>query len=158
MSKILVLYYSRTHNTEKLAKDVAEGVESAGLEVVVKRVEEATPDEALDYDGIVMGSPVYYGTMSAECKKFLDDSVKFHGKFEGKVGGAFSTSGNLGGGNETTVMDIVKAWLIHGMIVPGDFRGDHYGTVSVGAPDDRASGNARRQGRILAELVKKLAL
>lgn len=157
MAKLLIIYYTRTKNTEKLAEEIAEGVRMSGAEAVVKKVQEADPEEILDYDGVVMGSPVYYGTMSAECKKFLDDSVRFHGKFEGKVGGSFATSGNLGGGNETTVMDIVKAWLIHGMVVPGDFQGDHYGTVSIGSPDKRAAKNARRQGAILGDLAKKLA-
>ena len=157
MSKLLVLYYSRTHNTEKLAQELAEGARSTGIEVIVKRVEEATPEEALEYDGIVMGSPVYYGSMSAECKKFLDESVRFHGKFKGKIGGAFATSANVGGGNETTIMDILKAWLIHGMIITGDHQGDHYGTVSIGAPDNRAVNNARRQGKILASFIKQAA-
>ncbi|MBN1902637.1 NAD(P)H-dependent oxidoreductase [Candidatus Sumerlaeota bacterium] len=156
MAKILVMYYSRTGNTEKLAKEVAEGIQSTGLEVDVKKVQEVDPEKALEYEGIVMGSPVYYGSMSAECKKFLDESVKFHGKFKGKVGGAFASSGNIGGGNETTIMDILKAWLIHGMIVVGDHQGDHYGAVAIGAPDQRAIKNARNQGKIIATLVKTL--
>jgi NAD(P)H dehydrogenase (quinone) len=110
--------------------------------VDVKKVQEVDPQQALDYQGIIMGSPVYYGTMSAECKKFIDESVKFHGKFKGKVGGAFASSANIGGGNETTIMDILKAWLIHGMIVAGDHQGDHYGSVAIGAPDQRAVKNA----------------
>jgi multimeric flavodoxin WrbA len=63
------------------------------------------------------GSPTYYGTMAWELKKLLDESVKFHGKLRGKVGGAFTSSANVGGGNETTVLDILKALLIHGMVV-----------------------------------------
>ncbi len=157
MPELLVIYYSRTGNTEKLAKAVAEGARNAGVDVTVKRVEDVTPEEALKYDGIAMGSPVYYGTMSAECKRFLDESVKFHGRFEGKVGGAFASSGNVGGGNETTVMDILKAWLIHGIIIPGYHQGDHYGAVAIGAPDERAIKNARSEGKILADLILKLA-
>jgi len=156
MAKVLILYYSRTGNTEKLAAEVAEGIKAVGVEVDMKRVEQATPTEALEYDGLVMGSPVYYGSMSAECKRFLDDSVKYHGKFKGKIGGAFASSANIGGGNETTIMDILKAWLIHGMIIAGDSKGDHFGSVAIGAPDQRAVNNARRQGEILGTLAKKL--
>ena len=157
MPNLLVLYYSRTGNTEKLAQAVAEGARNAGVEVSVKRVEDVSPEDALKYDGIAMGSPVYYGTMSAGCKKFLDDSVKFHGDFQGKVGGAFASSANVGGGNETTIMDILKAWLIHGMVMPGYHEGDHYGTVAIGAPDERAIKNARNQGKILANFILKLS-
>ncbi len=63
--------------------------------------------------------------MAAEIKKFIDESVKFHGKLEGKVGGAFSSSAQIGGGNETTIMDILKTLLIHGMIIQGSSKGDH---------------------------------
>lgn len=156
MAKVLVIYYSRTGNTEKLANELAGGIRSTGLEVDVKKVQEVDPEQALAYDGIVMGSPVYYGSMSAECKKFFDESVKFHGKFKGKVGGAFASSANIGGGNETTILDILKAWLIHGMIVVGDHQGDHYGSVAIGAPDQRAVKNAGNQGKILGNLVKTL--
>jgi len=75
----------------------------------------------------VAGSPTDYGHMAAELKKFIDDSMKFHGKLSGKVGGAFASSANVGGGNETTVRSILDAWLIHGMIVEGTAHGDHYG-------------------------------
>lgn len=156
MSKALILYYSRTGNTEKLAGALADGCREKGVEVTVKKVQDATPEEALSFDAIIMGSPVYYGSMASECKKFIDDSVRFHGKYAGKVGAAFATSANVGGGNETTVLDIVKAWLIHGMVIAGDSKGDHYGAVSIGSPDKRAIDNARRQGEIIAELLKRL--
>ena len=116
----------------------------------------STPQDLLEYDGILMGSPVFYGTMAAELKKLIDDSVAYHGKLTGKVGGAFASSANVGGGNETTVMDIVKALLIHGMIVPGSADGDHYGAVSIGSPDARAEDECRKSGKLVAELAVKL--
>jgi len=96
MAKVLVVYYSRSGNTEAMAKLVAEGVESEGVEVECKKVEDTTIDDLLTVDGIVIGSPTYYGTMAAEIKKLLDDSVKYHGKLDGKVGAAFSSSGAMG--------------------------------------------------------------
>ena len=66
MAKLLIIYYTRTKNTEKLAEEIAEGVRMSGAEAVVKKVQEADPEEILDYDGVVMGSPVYYGTMREE--------------------------------------------------------------------------------------------
>ncbi len=156
MAKVLILYYSRTGNTKKMAEHVAEGVRSEDVEAVVKRVQDASPKEVLEYGGLIIGSPTYYGTMTWEVKEFFDQSVGLHEQYEGKVGGAFSSSANIGGGNETTVLDILKALLIHGMIIQGDFEGDHYGPVSIEAPDDRASNGCVQLGVRVARLVKRL--
>lgn len=56
----------------------------------------------------------------------------------------------IGGGNETTIMDILKALLIHGMIIRGDSSGDHYGPVSINAPDHRAEAQCRGYGNRIA--------
>ena len=75
---------------------------------------------------------------------------------KGKVGGAFSSARNVGGGNETTITDILNALLIHGMIVQGEPKGDHYGPVAINAPDERALKCCQRLGENVANLVKKL--
>ena len=156
MAKVLVVYYSRSGNTEAMAKLVAEGVESEGVEVECKKVADTMVDDFLAVDGVILGSPTYYGTMAAEIKKLLDDSVRYHGKLDGKVGAAFSSAGGMGGGSETTVMDMLRALMIHGMIVQGDPKGDHYGPVAVGKPDDRSSGECKRRGARVARLIKHL--
>ncbi len=157
MARLLIVYYSRSGNTRAMAEVIAEAArEVAGIAVTVQPVADTTPDDLLQHDGIIMGSPVYYGTMAAELKQLIDESVCHHGKLDGKVGGGFASSGGLGGGNETTVLDIVKALMIHGMVVKGEPGGDHYGPVSVGAPDERARGECRKCGRMVAELTVKL--
>lgn len=60
----------------------------------------------------------------------------------GKLGGAFTSSAYIGGGNETTLLSILKAMLIHGMVIVGVHNADHYGPVSIGLPDERAKNNA----------------
>jgi len=157
MSRVLIVYYSRSGNTEAMARLFAEGVEAEEVEVECKEVDDTTVDDLLSADGIVIGSPTYYGTMAAEIKRLLDDSVKYHGKLDGKVGAAFSSSGAVGGGNQTTVIDILKALIIHGMIVQGSPRGDHYGPVAVGKPDARSCEECRLHGARMAKLVKRLA-
>lgn len=156
MAKVLVCYYSRTGNTEKMARIIAENMAREGLTVDIKSVEETTPEDLLAYDGLVFGSPTYYGTMAWPVKKLLDESVKYHGKMKGKVGGAFSSAANVGGGNETTILDILKAMLIHGMVIQGETKGDHYGPVSIKRPDRRATKCCEQYARTLADLVKKL--
>ncbi|MDP2906236.1 MAG: flavodoxin domain-containing protein [Candidatus Omnitrophota bacterium] len=155
MAKAIVIYYSRSGNTRKMAEAVAGSLTKEGVETVLKDVLDVSADELPGYQAIVVGSPTYYGTMSAEIKKLFDDSVKFHGKLDGKIGAAFSSSANLAGGNETTVLDILKAMLIHGMIIQGDPQGDHYGPAAIGAPDERSLKECARLGLRLAKLLKK---
>jgi len=158
MARVLIVYYSRSGNTQKMAEAVREGVEeTGGVDVEVKKVEETTPEDLLEPEGIIMGSPVYYGTLAAELKQLIDASVQFHGKLAGKVGGAFATSGVAGGGTETTVLDILKTMLVHGMIVKGSHQPAHYGPIAVKAPDDAALERCRKLGCDVAELTVKLS-
>jgi len=154
--KILVVFDSRTGNTEKMAHAVAEGVRGAGLEPVVRKVDEANVDELLQVQGLILGSPVYYGLPTAKIKAFIDESVKFHGKLEGMVGGAFCSAGGTHTGCETTIMALLEALMIHGMIVQGTSSKNHYGAASVGAPDDADAEVCRKMGARVAELVKRL--
>jgi NAD(P)H dehydrogenase (quinone) len=156
MHKAIVIYYSRSGNTKKMAEGVAKGIKGEGVEAVLKDVKEVQAKELLEFDAIVMGSPVYYGTMASELKRLLDDTVAFHGKLEGKIGAAFSSSANIAGGNETTILDILNAMLIHGMIIQGDPQGDHYGAVAIGSPDEVALVKCSRMGSRVAKLIKKI--
>lgn len=154
MPSILIIYYSETGNTKRMAEIIGEGVKKENVDLKIEGVEKINADLLLKYDGIIIGSPTYYGSMAAQIKKLLDESVQFHGKLDGRVGGAFSSSANIGGGNETTILDIINAMLIHGMIVQGDPSGDHYGPVSIGSPDSRVERQCKRYGQRIAKLVK----
>jgi NAD(P)H dehydrogenase (quinone) len=156
MAKILVTYYSRTGHTQHMAEAVAEGAAPHAAKVDLKPIAELTPADLLKYDAIIIGSPTYYGTMAAPIKRLLDDSVAIHGQLSGKIGGAFASSANIGGGNETTVLDLLKALLIHGMVIPGNASGDHYGPVAVGEPDARSRKGCEALGAMVAVLATKL--
>lgn len=156
MVRVLIVYDSRTGNTEKMAYVVAEGVRAEGVEVEVKRVDEASVEELPNFDGIIFGSPVYYGQATSKIKEFIDLSVKHHGKLEGKVGAAFASSGGIHSGGETTLLSLIHALLIHGMVVQGSSGRNHYGAVAVGAPDEEEKRTCREWGRRIARLVKKL--
>ncbi len=154
MPKVLVIYYSRSGNTELMAKRISDAIRDEKLDVTCKKVEETDPDELLEIDGLVIGSPTYYGTMAAEIKKFLDDSIKHHGKLDGKVGAAFSSAASMG--QETTVLSILEALLIHGMIIQGDTKGHHYGVTSLGKPKENDLQRCKRFGQRFAKLVKQI--
>jgi len=157
MAKVLVTYHSRGGNTKKMAELVHEGAASVdGVAVDLKPVADVKPADLVGYDAIVIGSPTYYGLPAAGIKKLIDESVAFHGQLEGKVGGAFSSSANVGGGNETTIMAVLQALLIHGMVVQGTATGDHYGPVAIGPPDSRASSQCTAYGKRVALLARKL--
>lgn len=69
--KIAVIYDSKTGNTEKMAKAIAEGAAKVA-EVEVKKIGEALPLTMLaDVDGVLFGSPVYYADISNGMKDFL---------------------------------------------------------------------------------------
>jgi NAD(P)H dehydrogenase (quinone) len=154
--KILVAYYSRTGNTKKMAEAVAQGVKEENVTCDVKEIRKVSVDDLLGYEALIFGSPTYYGSMAAELKKLIDDSVKHHGKLAGKVGGAFTSSGMAGGGGETTIFSILQALLIHGMIIVGDAKIQHYGPLAVGTPNKEALKTCHKYGRKIARLASKL--
>jgi len=157
MAKILVVYDSKTGNTEKMALAVAKGAKQvARVNVDVKKVDQADIEDLLSADGIIVGSPTYYGQMSAKLKALIDKSVKIHGKLEGKVGAAFTSSGGTASGAETTLLSMLQALLIHGMIVQGRAHNKHYGAAAVGAPDKEDLKLCRELGKRTANLVMKL--
>ncbi|MCR6668899.1 MAG: flavodoxin domain-containing protein [archaeon YNP-WB-040] len=101
MVKILVLYYSRSGNTETLAKAVAEGARSVeGVNVELKRVDYATVEDMISCDGVAVGSPNYFGYMAGIMKDYFDKAWSVRDKLAGKSYVAFT----CGGGSRTTAL------------------------------------------------------
>jgi NAD(P)H dehydrogenase (quinone) len=159
MTKILVIYHSLTGNTAKMAEGVAQGARSAGADVVVKKATDTNLDDLLRADGIIIGSPTYYGLMAAEIKQLFDRSSEVRGKLENKVGAAFTSSASIEGGNQTTLLSILSAMLIHAMIVVGDpmESGGHYGVIAIGEPNKEVLVSCQILGARVATLAKRLA-
>ncbi|MBU1101504.1 MAG: NAD(P)H-dependent oxidoreductase [Bacteroidetes bacterium] len=157
--KVLVVYHSVTENTRILAESIADGVNMVeGVETEIKSVSEVRDDDFLSADGIIAGSPVYFGGMSWQLKKMFDKLINIRRDMKNKVGAAFSTSGHHTGGKETTMMGIIQAMLICGMIVVGDpfESGGHYGVACLGEPSEKGAEDGKLLGKRVAELVKKL--
>ncbi|MBU7023500.1 MAG: NAD(P)H-dependent oxidoreductase [Theionarchaea archaeon] len=157
-TRILIVYDSGTGNTEKMALAVAEGAKKVTSAVTMKGAEETTLEDLLNADGIIIGSPTYYGLMSAKVKGLFDASVKIHGKLSGKVGAAFTSAGGTATGAETTILSIVEGMLVHGMIVQGRAHNKHYGVASVGSPDEKELSLCRELGERTAVLAGRLIL
>ncbi|MFO8089263.1 MAG: flavodoxin family protein [Desulfatiglandaceae bacterium] len=100
MHKILVVYHSQTGNTRRMAEKVARGVESInGMEAVLKKAADADLRHLLECDGLVIGSPEYFGYMSGMIKDFFDRTYEqARGKTEifRKPYAVFISAGNDG--------------------------------------------------------------
>ena len=157
--QILVLYYSRSGNTKKLAEAVLRGIEEVDeVKGLLRSTAEVTREDFVDSAGILAGSPTYFGGMAAPLKDVFDRFVGIRKDMEGKVGAAFATAGDPSGGKETTMLSILQAMLIYGMIVVGDplEATGHYGTACQGVPDDTAEENAQKLGRRVANITRRL--
>ncbi|HOV21315.1 MAG TPA: NAD(P)H-dependent oxidoreductase [bacterium] len=156
MSKVVIIYSSKTGNTKKMAESIYDGVKEIIQNVELKSITDIKVDDLLTADGIIVGSPTYFGLVCSEIKKFFDESVVHFGKLEGKVGGAFASSANIAGGNETTILGLLQMMLVHGMVIQGNISSGHYGPVSVGFPDKNVLNECRAYGKKIGKLVKKL--
>ncbi|MBN1420649.1 MAG: flavodoxin family protein [Planctomycetes bacterium] len=116
--------------------------------------------------GIIVGSPVYFGMMSALCKAFIDRCMAFRkGGFalHDKVLGVVAVGAARNGGQELTIQAIQSCLMCQEMIVVGDGRPTaHRGATlwSQGdsiAADEVGIGTAKNLGRRVAEVALRLA-
>lgn len=197
MPKVLVLYYSSYGHIETMAEAIAEGARSTGASVDIKRVPETVPEEVarnahfrLDqqapvasvgdlerYDAIIVGTGTRFGRISAQMAAFLDQagSLWARGALNGKIGGAFTSTGSQHGGQETTLFSIITNLLHFGMTIVGlDYGyagqmndkeivgGAPYGASTIAGadggrqPSDIDLAGARYQGRRVAQVAAKV--
>ncbi|KPQ28410.1 MAG: NAD(P)H:quinone oxidoreductase, type IV [Marinobacter excellens HL-55] len=138
---ILVLYYSRNGQTAEMASQIGRGVARvAGMNARIRTVPPvsadttasmpAVPDSGAPYAtkddlgncaGLALGSPTRFGNMAAPLKHFLDGTgdLWLNGKLSGKPAGAFTSTGSLHGGQETTLLTMMMPLLHHGMVLCG---------------------------------------
>jgi NAD(P)H dehydrogenase (quinone) len=163
MPRILIVYDSREGVVYGMARAVAEGARGAGVDAILEDVSAAEPMDVLKYDGLVIGSPCFFGNVTGKVKSFIDATWGLRGKLVGKVGAGFTSERHLGGGAEHTLRAIAAALLTHGMIVQGDAAACPFGAVALDPTGDRGEvvaeeGDAcRKLGTRVAELVKRLA-
>lgn len=92
MSKILIVYYSHTGNTEEMAKAIAEGAKTIqGVEVELKR--NISPWRLVDFDAILIGAPTYHHNMTNNIKRFLEEVAFQNINLKDKIGAAFGSYG-----------------------------------------------------------------
>ncbi|WP_373087550.1 NAD(P)H:quinone oxidoreductase [Zhongshania sp.] len=178
-SFVLVLYYSRHGATERLAQQIARGVEQAGVEARIRTVPavsaacEATADEIpesghlyaseddlRDCAGLLLGSPTRFGNMAAPLKYFLDgtSSLWMSGALIGKPAGVFTSSASMHGGQESTLLTMMMPLLHHGMVIAGlPYSEAALTTTQSGGTPYGASHVAGQDGRAVDSTELELA-
>jgi NAD(P)H dehydrogenase (quinone) len=111
LPKILIAYYSKTGNTEKIAKLIAEGAKKvAGTTVEVKNVQQINAKEAVEADAFAFGSPAYFSMMSGPLLTLLTEFYFNKDKLSGKPMAAFATGGGSQAKTVESIEGILKAF------------------------------------------------
>ena len=89
---MLIVYYSRSGNTKKMAAAIAEGAGNVqGVDVELKTYE--SPEKLVNFDAILVGAPTYHHSMTNNIKTFLE-VIAFHDiNLKGKIGAVFGSYG-----------------------------------------------------------------
>ena len=138
MSKIAVIYWSMSGNTEAMANAIAEGAQGAGAEVVVKQVSDITVDQALEYDKLALGCPA----MGAEV---LEESEfePFFTELESRLGGKkVALFGSYGWGDGQWMRDWVQRTNDANAVIYTD-----EGLIVNETPDDDALAKCKEFGK-----------
>jgi NAD(P)H dehydrogenase (quinone) len=160
--KVFIPFYSRSGTIERLARAVAEGAESEGAEVRLRRARELighdimssvpgwkenaeemnarypapTPEDAVWADAVIFGTPTRFGNVSSELKAYIDGlgGLWAQGKLNGKVGSVFAGSSQQHGGNESTVISLWNPLAHLGFIIVPTGYADPVMFAGAGSP------------------------
>lgn len=195
MPQILVVYYSRYGSVSRMAQQIALGVEAvSGCDAVIRCVPDVSPnhqqteppvpeegppyasmDDLKNCDGLLIGSPSYFGNMAAPLKYFLDQSSQawLSGALIGKPAGVFTATSSHHGGQESLLISMMIPLMHHGMIISGipysepalqqtQSGGTPYGASHISGREGQQltadeSDICKTLGRQIAELSIKLA-
>jgi flavorubredoxin len=153
MPKVIIVYDSKTGNTESLAKAIAEGTRSAGgVNVVMRKIGEAFPlNEFETADALIFGSPAYYANVTIEMRNLLESieslSENKRINLKDKLGAAFGTYGWDGGVCLEEALQKTMEKLGIKLINPV--------LLSVEEPSEKVLEQSRDFGKRIAEEIKK---
>ena len=161
---ILVVFDRKNSAIEDLARATAEGVESTGAVVALKRTTEATQADLLAADGLLLGCPNWSG-ITGSFKSWLDEQGDLweDGSLAGKPAGAFTAGSGQHSGLEMTLLQMLHWMLACGMVVLGlpwsermRNSGSYYGATAVGEVTKEDLTQARELGARVAAVAAKL--
>ena len=148
MLKLLIVYYSQTGNTEKMAMAVEEGAKSVvGVNAELKYF--VRPEELAEADAIIFGMPTYYHDMGIDMKNLLEAASKEEIDLKGKVGAAFGSYG-WSGEAPNMLLEIMKNRFGMDVIEPA-LRIKYN-------PDKKGLEECRKLGKTVAEKIVKKSI
>ena len=145
MAKVLVSYYSKSGNTEAMAKIVADAAKAAGARVTLMRAEATTNKDLADADAIALGSPDYFSYPAGYMKVVFDQALSVKEKLSNKPAICFLSHGG-GGKAKKPFEDLTKAIGLK-LIAPC--------VLSQEAPAGEAVDALKKAGKSLAEAAGK---
>ena len=143
MKQILVLYYSRTGNTERMAKAVAEGAR-INDDINVELSYHVDPEDLVIFDAIAIGTPTYHHEMAVDFKNLFEEAAVKGISLKGKVGAAFGSYGWTGEAPKL-VLEIMKNKF--------EMQVDEGPLLSRYVPDAKILGDCRTLGKRVAETL-----
>jgi NAD(P)H dehydrogenase (quinone) len=149
--KVLILYYSGSGNTQRMARAIGEAMKTSTMSVTVEEVEKFDISLLPKYDGIVLGSPTYFSNVAWQVKKVIDESIVHYsgGRLKGKVAGIFTSAGTRRDGKDCLKMLEIALGLHHGMkVVEGILRVD-------GESEKEVEKRCEEYGRKLVKEIEK---
>jgi flavodoxin short chain len=143
MSKAIIIYDTRSGNTGMMAKAIEEGMKEAGVAVVSKRTVDASANDLINVDAVVLGAPTHNHDLIASMKTFLFEMEK--ADLKGKLGTAF---GSYGWSGESVQMMTDTMKHVFGMNVMEP------GLKVLRSPDESGLKQCRDFGKKIAEKMK----
>ncbi len=140
-----------------VACDICKAMGECGIEDDIKEILEIM----MESEGMIIGSPVYFGSVTSQLKILIDRSRPLRGSFrlKNKVCGAIAVGGSRNGGQESTISVIHDFLLIHDAIIVGDGAPmAHYGGTGVGDTkiDEIGIETSQNLGKRVTELAMRL--
>ncbi len=147
MKRILVLYYSRTGNTEKMANAVAEGAR-INDDVIVELNYHAEVAEIMSFDAIIVGAPTYHHEMPIDFKNLFEEIAVQSISLKGKTGAAFGSYG-WSGEAPRLILEIMKNKFEMQVTEPP--------LISKYDPDERMLKDCKELGKRISESLMNKA-
>ncbi|MDY6958581.1 MAG: flavodoxin domain-containing protein [Halobacteriota archaeon] len=94
MSKAIIIYETRSGNTEAMKNAIEEELKALDTEVTVVKIKDAVPEDLPSYDAVILGSPTYHHDLIPAMKRFLFKMEKVN--LKGVIGTAFGSYGWTG--------------------------------------------------------------